>query len=508
MRFALRVLQITTIAIVVSASTHTTFDLDRFLVPKELVLHLAAAVAGVAAWRRITIGRRDLLLVLFLALSAVSAVGATNPWLAFRALAISASGVLLFLVARALRDAGLARPLLGVLACGVVLAAATSLLQAYGLWLDLFTGNRAPGGTLGNRNFVAHAAAFGYPVVLLAALWARRRAGTAVACLGIAIVTAALVLTRSRAAWLAFAAMLLVFVTTLVFRRDGAGLKRFVGVLLFAAGGVAAALLVPNTLRWNSDNPYIESVKSVANYQEGSGRGRLIQYERSLVMAARRPLLGVGPGNWAVDYPEHAARRDPSLDPAETGMTYNPWPSSDWVAFAAERGFAAAIVLALFFLALLRRALTVTVAAAEGDGPPSSLVAATLLGTIVAACVAGAFDAVLLLPLPAFFVWTTIGALMPAEPAPHAGPLRALTVVLLVALAAIGVSRSATQLAAMEMLTRGSAARAAQLDPGNYRAHLRLARGGPRKQRCTHAHAAHALFPNAGAARELVRACD
>ena len=41
---------------------------------------------------------------------------------------------------------------------------------------------------------------------------------------------------------------------------------------------------------------------NVADYQGGSGRGRLIQYERTLALAIRHPLLGVGPGNWPVEY--------------------------------------------------------------------------------------------------------------------------------------------------------------------------------------------------------------
>lgn len=497
MTAALRVLQIGAVAIVFAASTHVSYDLDRFLVPKELVLHLTAALAGVCAWRSIAISRRDLALLEFMALSVLSALFATNYWLAGRALAVSASAVMLFFVARAVRTAGRAPALLNALALGFVLAAATSLLQAYGVWLDLFTDNRAPGGTLGNRNFIAHAAAFGYPVVLLAALRARR--GFLFGCAGLAIVTASLVLTRSRGAWLAFGAMLLVFVGMLIVRRDHGAWRRFIAAMLFAGVGVAAALLIPNTLRWRSDNPYLESLNRVANYQEGSGRGRLIQYQRSLIMAARHPFFGVAPGNWAVDYPEYAARRDPSLDPAEPGMTSNPWPSSDWVAFASERGFFAAVILGLFFLSLMKGAWR----AADG------VEAAALLAMVVAVGVAGAFDAVLLLGLPAFLVWATCGALSSSAPEEGGGLKFATPAILMLILFAFGGAfRSAAQLTSMELLAQGSPGRAARIDPANYRARLRLARSGPRKQRCTHAAAAHALYPEAGAARELSRACD
>jgi O-antigen ligase len=491
-RLALRVVQAGAIAVVLVATTHRLFDLDRFFVPKELVLHVTALLAGLLTLRTIRVaGRIDLALTGYLLLSGIAALFAQNPWLAMRAVAVSASGIVLFWVARALREAGLARPLLNAIALAVVVASVTSLLQAYGVRLDIFSTSRAPGGTLGNRNFVAHAAAFGFPAVLLAALKARGGFGYLTGALGVAIVTASLVLTRSRAAWLAFGVMALVFLIAM-FRWDGRTRFRFLGVVVLLGGGVAAALLVPNELRWRSDNPYLESVKGVVNYEEGSGRGRLIQYERSLRMAASHPLLGVGPGNWAVEYPEHAGRNDPSLDPSTPGMTFNPWPSSDWVAFIAERGFAAALLLAFVFASFVLSGIRTE----EG---------AALVATAIAAGVAGAFDAVLLLGLPALLVWTTLGAL--SEPA--AAKPRKWVAVLVLAIAALGAMRSASQLYAMEIFStrsdRASLERAATIDPGNFRLRLRLARSGKRAQRCEHAEAARFLYPHASAVKNLAR---
>jgi O-antigen ligase len=496
---ALRVVQVGAIAVVLVASTHRAFDLDRFLVPKELVLHATALFAGLLTLRRrVELTRVDAMLALYVLLGAVSVALATNPWAGVRALAVSASGVVLFFAGRRLREAGLAGPLVSALAFAVALCAVTSLLQAYGLRLDVFALNRSPGGTLGNRNFVAHAAAFGFPLIVLAAM-----RGGRFALPGVTLVTAALVLTRSRAAWLAFGSMALVFVLALIvapaLRRDGGTWRRLIAVLLFLGAGVAAALLLPNTLRWRSDTPYLDSVRDVANYQEGSGRGRLIQYQRSLIMAARAPLLGVGPGNWPVVYPAHAARRDPSLDPGRPGMTYNPWPSSDWVAFAAERGLPAFALLALAFLTLASRAVQQLRSTLDAE---DSLLAVACVATAVAAVIAGAFDAVLLLGLPTLIVWTALGALSPRA-APGLVPRpRRWVAVLLIAVSALGATRSAAQLTAIHIYaTRGDRASlelASRIDPGNYALHQRLARSGKREQRRAHARAARALFPNAG----------
>jgi O-antigen ligase len=517
-RLALRVLQLGALAVVLAASTYRVFELDRFFVPKETALHLAALAAGLlaaGAFRRAAFTRVDWLLVAFLLLGALSALTAANAWLAARSLAVSVSGVALFWAARGLREAGLARPLLVALALAVVVGAATALLQAYGLRTDVFSLNRAPGGTLGNRNFIAHLAAFGMPVVLLAALRAWRPAGYLLGSVGVMLVVATLVLTRSRAGWLAFAAVMLVFLLAMLvsgpLRRHGRTWARLLGLLVLVGAGVAAALLLPNSLRWRSDSPYLETVRGVANYQEGSGRGRLVQYERTLRMATGTPLLGVGPGNWAVRYPAHAAPQDPSLDGTQAGMTSNPWPSSDWAAFVSERGLPAALLLALAFLGIAGSALRRLPGARDAD---EGLTSAALLATIAATLVAGAFDAVLLLALPTFFVWVALGALW-SPPAPDAatGPrrLQGSLLLLLALLAGAAALRSAAQLAAIGIFaTRADAAsleRAARLDPGNYRVRLRLATRGDRERRCEHARAAHALFPAARAARDLSRSC-
>src|SRR5258707_579793 len=144
-RIALRVLQIGAIAAVLAVSTRHVFDLDRFLVPKEFVLHAMALFAALFGWRamrRSAVTRIDKLLFVYVLLGAMSALFATNRWLGLRAFLVSASAVLIFRVARGLREAGLGGSLLNGLALAIVVAAMTSLLQAYGLSIDLFALNR------------------------------------------------------------------------------------------------------------------------------------------------------------------------------------------------------------------------------------------------------------------------------------------------------------------------------------------------------------------------------
>ena len=520
-RLALLIVQLGALAVVLAAYPYKAFDLDRYFVPKELALHITAAVATllcVSSRRRLTLDTVDVLLVVFLAFSAVSAVFATNWWLATRGLAVSMSGIAIYWVSRALRAEGRQRALVAAVAAAATLGAVTSLLQAYGVETEFFSLNRAPGGTFGNRNFVAHVCAIAAPAVVYCALTARSARGYLGWGLAFGIVSAAVFLSRSRAAWLALAASFgLMIVAAWLTRhrwREPRLSRRIVSLGVAAGVFVGAAALLPNTLEWKSDSPYLESMRGVVNYREGSGRGRLVQYTTSLKITTTHPILGVGAGNWAVAYPRYAADGDPSLD--SDGMTANPWPSSDWMAFLSERGIPAFIALVLAFVVIGIGAVGQLVRARSTEQVFAAL---ALGGSIVATIVVSAFDAVLLLAAPTLLVWTLLGALREPRAA-----TRGFTIergvhqwapVLVFTLGALAVGRSACQSVSMDIFngtTRLSRLETASLlDPGSYRIHVRLAGSYVERGNCTravpHARAARGLFPNAGEPKQLLGAC-
>jgi O-antigen ligase len=521
-RLALHVLQIGAVAVVLAAAPYKLFDLDRYFVPKELVLHVVAAIAAmllITRRKQFTVGVTDLLLAAFLGTSFVSALFATNHWVAQRAFAISVSGAILFWVASGLRRAGMVRPLVVALALGVVVCAGTSLAQAYGVQTEYFSLNRAPGGTLGNRNFVAHLCAIGLPVVVLVALTARRGFGSLFGGVGMAVIAATLVMSRSRAAWLAVLVLAVPVggLALLTWKRwcEPRTLRRLVVLALAAGAGAAGAIFLPNKLEWKSDNPYLESATGLVNYKEGSGRGRIVQYTNSVKMTVAHPLLGVGPGNWPVVYPKYAARNDPSMS-QEDGIVSNPWPSSDWVAFLSERGVVGFTLLLFAFLGLFTRAVR-DLRGETAKDVERVLTAIALIGTLVATAVVGAFDAVLLVAVPTFFVWTLAGALTPPVESGGAGwaRLRELAPAALLSLAVLGVGRSGFQLGAIGVFSTSSKSaaweQASMFDPGSYRIHMRLAQAylsrGDCKRARPHAQAAHDLLPNAAEPRRALSAC-
>jgi hypothetical protein len=132
--------------------------------------------------------------------------------------------------------------------------------------------------------------------------------------------------------------------------------------------------------------------------------------------------------------------------------------------------------------------------------------------------VVGALDAVLLLPAPTLFVWTTLGALAStARPVRELGLTvrrrRALQAVV-AALGGILILRSAAQVVAMGLSdggTRRQMELASRIDPGSYRIQMVLAQQYRAAHRCDlarpHAERAQALFPNHPAPKALLRAC-
>ena len=524
------------VAIILVGIRSSVYDLDRYSFPKAMVLHGVALLALpvlLARWRRIELGSVDALLVAFVGWSAVAALLARNHWLALAGFGLSFSGLIVYLAARQIAPAR-GRALIAALAFAGALGSSLGVAQAYGANWSFLATTRPPGGTFGNRNFLAHLTAIAVPLLLLVRLRARRRLPAFLAAVGLAVAAAAIVLTRSRAAWLGLAAGLVVMLlsTAIGWRaiRSAADRprRRLRGALLALAVGTAAAVLLPNTLDWRASNPYAQTLNRLTDYRGGSGRGRLIQYRNSAKMLKYDPVFGVGPGNWFVYYPRVTTPRDPAYDVNDPIPT-NPWPSSDWVTFAVERGPVGALLL---LAALAAAALAALLALGRRDGGPAdgapraadaalatrdrALGAAALLGALAAAVVCGLFDAVLLLPAPTFFVFAALGTLLPpprraAVYRPLGGGTRTVASLAALVLALGLVATTAGQLYAL-IITRDSTSRrtidqALTYDPGDYRLYLLLLGRGSCGPHGAYARGAAHLLPYHALPRRALRQC-
>ena len=515
-RAAAHALGIGLVLAVVAALPTSPSDLDRHQLPKETAVHLATWLAVVLARPFPAIGLRraaawSCLLLLVVTLASIG--GATNLWIATRAAALTITGVTAFVTARHLAASGLTDALLGWAAAAAAIGTASGLSQAYGLSSPLFAATRAPGGTFGNRNFMAHFAVLALPIAALTSL-----GGRGVRALGGLLLTAALVaaivLSRSRAAWLGTAAIsgMMLFVLVLARRRAALPIARGRPLWLLGAAlaGTVAAVSIPNVLEWRARSPYAETLGDIANHREGSGHGRMVQYRNTLRLAESHPLLGVGPGNWPIRYADVAPSSDPSWafgDP----VPLNPWPSSDWMAVVSERGFIAVAAIVLLGFALAWRGITAAMA-----GGRRALSGAGLLALLAAVAVMGVFDAVLLLPAPLLFVAMTAGGLLQGA---DATPLlddvmpRRRTLLGVVASILLGIIalRSTTQtlayLVAGNARDLGRLTWAARIDPGSYPIRIALAERGPCSYVRDDAAAALRLAPSWPAPRAAAIRC-
>ena len=504
------------LAAVLAVVPSALFDLDRFAVAKELALNLTALGAfgflAATGAEQAQLVASEVPLFAFAGWSAFSALFATNRWLGMRALAVTVAGVVLFRAGRRVAAQRAGGPLLIGLAGALVAGALAGLAQAYGVELPLLAGARAPGGTFGNRNFLAHLMAIGAPLLVLLVLEARGPRRATLAAVGLGVMTGIVILTRSRAAWLGIGVSGAVMAFGWLVARRGrpglapAGRWRRAGAALVI--GALAALLLPNRLDWRSGSPYSDTMRDLTNYREGSGHGRLIQYRNTLRLAELDPVFGTGPGNWPVKYPLVTTPGDPSFagrDPMPT----NPWPSSDWVALVAERGAVGALMLLATFavmgLTALRRL--------RSEDPAEARRAVALLGVLAATLVTGAFDAVLLLAPPTLFMWTAAGLLLPPTRAPVSlsPSARRRLVPLLLVFGVAAAIRSAGQLAAI--ITAGPGwpverlTRAVRYDPGSYRLHLMIAQRTGCAEARAHARAAAGLFPLLPAPKRRLAEC-
>jgi putative inorganic carbon (HCO3(-)) transporter len=496
---------------------------DDFMFPRELLLNgtaMAAALLCVLHARSLRGGVEDALLAAFGALGALSYVAAAgNSWLAARAFGLTAAGVAVFWCARSLAASGRRTALTRAAAVAAVALAATALVEAYG-GVRLSLAGRAPGGALGHRNSAAHLMVLALPLLVLLAARTRRGWARWAVSGGVAMAGAVTVLSRSRGAWLAALALGLFALALFLVQRRSARLSVAPGARAALAGlalGAAAAVVLPNQLGWTSAAPEAETLRHLADYNEGSGRGRLVQYARTWAMVADHPALGVGPGNWMVQYPLYAAPEDPSFNPRDLVPT-NRLPQGDWVGLAAERGVPALLLLLLSLAVIAARAARVLRAPAE-NGSGRAGEAFALLCTLAALAVLGVFDPILLQPLHAFFAFVVVGALAPEAPAWKELPLRVpgkamLAGALLLALAApLSVSTRQLWSAGLLRARQGpdGLAAAVRASPGDYRLQALLAEHWTRLGRCdrarTHIQAALSLFPTAPAPHAMDHRC-
>jgi O-antigen ligase len=493
--------------------------LDRFTAAKEIAviaLVALAAAAAALAWRgRLVVRGIDLALVAILAITAAGAATvAIDPGIAWRATAMTAAAIALFWAARGVEPRVVVAAVGGAAAIGAVAV----IVEAFGL-VSWSLEERGPGGTEGHRNFMAHGLAIGLPAAIAAAVTAARRWSRVLGAIAVAAVAAAITLSRSRTAWVAAVVGLIVLAAAAWRASDpgAARLRRAAAGIAVAAvlAGVVAAIVVPNRLAWASATPYLDTASTVAEFDTGSGRGRILQYRTTARMIAAHPWLGVGPAHWSVAYPAFARQPDSNHVPLAIEPV-SKLANADWLPFAAERGIPAALLL------VVAGGLVVLGCGRALRGRPEARVpAAVALAALAVAAVAGTFDSVLTRPTPLVFLAALVGAGVAGAPGGRTVSLervvpaaRIAAAAAIVALGVAGVARPALAVSAMylnESPDLEDRVAAARRNPSAYEVDVGLALAFTKRRDCAraeaHARAALAHYPHHLLARRVIDRC-
>ncbi len=351
------------------------------------------------------------------------------------------------------------------LALAAVAVAALGMLESMGLGPQSLRG-RAPSSTMGQRNTLAHFLVLASPLVWAQAVRAGSRRSQVAWLFAAALLAAVVVQTRCRAAWGVGPAVLFCFV--LLVRTRAA-----LGVAGAVVSAVAIAAVAPVGLRWTEPHPFADTFSRLAEWRTGSGAGRIAEWAASSRLFLEHRLLGIGPGNWFVEY----------------GVAHNGdhFPHADGLALLVERG---AIGTGL--------ALTVATAVLHGWKERRDVLGWPLVAsTVLAAGALGAFDSVLQLPAP--LLWLTLVCFVGLRSA--ATPVRAPALALALVVLAVGAALSfgSRLLSTSDATPFDRLELAATLDPFDGELRLALAEAWISAGRCDqaarHLEAAQQLLP-------------
>jgi hypothetical protein len=252
------------------------------------------------------------------------------------------------------------------------------------------------GATVGLKNSLSVLLASSVPFLLVltdraragdgrdgASPWSRRAAVLAVVAL-LAVMCWVVFANRTRSAWWMFLVYAIAMAVAWVRSRERAWGKMLARFVLAAGAGAILLVAVPNRLRWTSSSPYVDSLATLASFEASSGRDKL--WRVALHMLGTHPLLGTGPGNYAVTW--RATIPETNVDPAVFAFL-RPDLSlfNDYLQMGVECGVVAAGLLAFAVLIVPTRAFW-RLACAPPGAPAKVPEALAAL-----ACVGIAFDA-------------------------------------------------------------------------------------------------------------------
>lgn len=269
-----------------------------------------------------------------------------------------------------------------------------------------------PASTFGNKNFVAHYCLFGIPIGWLLFINSRTFRATCVYALGTTIILTFIVYTKTRAAWLGVLMELVMLVVWLVYEQrhhkkywlHKRHKKVLFGALLLFVGAIHVG---PQGLDVHSVKTLAKEAYSILEQSSAEGRNQRIPiWSNSLYLIRDHWLIGVGIGNWYVQYPRYqqAWLKDSLLsEKIATRYAHN-----DFIQLIAELGIVGLALITLIIVLTLRAAWRLL---QQPDAYTRAAVIG-LLSALIGIILNAQFSSPLQRPVPSYLLLVFIGLLV------------------------------------------------------------------------------------------------
>ena len=324
---------------------------DHSLLPRQLFLAAFLVITPIFMRKQLRkpVALPSVLLVTLLLLAAVglSIAQAYNPVESYvvllRVLLVT---LFFFLTFQALHKGALQQ--MSIVRGILILAALTAFITLFELLGALKSGNffsdiYAISGTYSHKNLLSSALMLSLPFLIMAAVALPKPWHTGARLLLLLIILEVFVL-RTRGVWLGIFGS--AFITAVLF----AAIPRWRGNLPFPqkwfAGGFAIAVLVLAGLFASSNIK--ADISNTANVEK-----RLYYWNNSWQMIQESPLLGVGAGNWKINFPQYGLDQDDQN--LRNGITHIQRPHNDFLWLWAETGILGMLLyISLFVLGIIQ----------------------------------------------------------------------------------------------------------------------------------------------------------
>lgn len=243
------------------------------------------------------------------------------------------------------------------------------ILQAYDIAFTSIPGNPHPTGFSGNRNLYASFLPLLLPFSFYA-LFISKRPWQILASISIGLGFFALILSQTRSAWLAFIISVLVFQTLFLFYRKQMPetlVRNWIRLSLGGVVGIAAAIGLifitdqGGSLRERLKNRLVSlydfSELDATNEAARNVNERLLVWQGTVQIIEDKPLMGVAPGNWRLNFPLYGGMSALKTDEPEELDKVRVQPHNVYLQVASETGLPGLLLLLIIGVIIIIAAL-------------------------------------------------------------------------------------------------------------------------------------------------------